>query len=643
MCIEWSREMEYKFWKKYFINGVIILGVLGFLAFLGISLVANKGSQQELQNDLLDSQSSQQEFAVADENQDAWERFLDISLIPMDIENVSVQKSKLYVQNGNGYFFLPSYWEKDRLKVCFNDEEYEIKINGRNVSSNESVSFKENTTYELTVIDSSSIGKTYVLTVMQSQNLPAVFISTYNETMEYVNDKKGNYEPGDLICIESDGNIDCKGKIERIKLHGNTSVSCLKKTYQIQFKNHENLLNMGEAQKWILQANAYDGSYMRNKLAYDIALKLGLRYAIEANYADVYFNNEYAGNYLICEKVENGINRVCVDNSKTEENRDGNIAEIIEQDGAKYFEYIEDSKYTGGYIIEAQNLVVDSDAYRWEEDDCYFTSDFGRFEVLYPEKASKSEVEYISEYVQKIGQLIKDCDSTHKYEQLKQYIDTDSFVTMYLLDMLTNEVDANDYSTFYYKYPESQGGKLCAGPAWDFDRAFGNDERNQYIALNGFPDGFCEILFQNEQFQNEVREKFDLLEIADFWSELPFLIEPSVKMDEVRWSSDEDKLNYSYATFHDEIAYLEYYFEKRYELVKEYLYENENYCTVTFVDKLNRSIKYFIRQGERLPNEILSYMRQQCNCDAWCWESGKNYNPARPVFSDIFLYAKNNE
>ena len=110
-----------------------------------------------------------------------------------------------------------------------------------------------------------------------------------------------------------------------------------------------------------------------------------------------------------------------------------------------------------------------------DEDACYFTSDFGRFEVVYPEKASKSEVEYISEYVRLVGQLITACDSAQKYEQLKQYIDTDSFATMYLVDMLTNEVDSNDYSTFYYKYPEAYGGKLCAGPAWDFDTAFGNE------------------------------------------------------------------------------------------------------------------------------------------------------------------------
>lgn len=635
--------MEYRYWKKYLINGVIILGVLVVLAFLGISLAVNKNSQQELQGELLDHEGGEQDYIAMDRESDIWEGFLDISLILMGAENGSEEGIKLFVQSEKGYFFLPSYWEKDKLIISFDDEEYEIKIDGRGIRANEPVSFADNTTYELTVTDSEVIEKTYFLTIMQSQNLPAIFVSTYNETMEYINDEKGNYEPGGLICIENDGSVDCEGKLERVKLHGNTSATCPKKTYQIQFENHENLLKMGEAQKWILQANTYDGSYMRNKLAYDIALKLGLRYAIEANYADVYFNNEYAGNYLICEKVEKGLNRVCVDNSEIEENRDEDIAEIIEQDGYKCYEYMEESEYTGGYIVEAQNLIVNSDVYRMDEDACYFTSDFGRFEVVYPEKASKSEVEYISEYVRLVGQLITACDSAQKYEQLKQYIDTDSFATMYLVDMLTNEVDSNDYSTFYYKYPEAYGGKLCAGPAWDFDTAFGNERRNQYLELNGFPDGFCEILFQNEQFQNEVREKIDLFEVGDFWSELPLLIEPSVKMDEVRWSNNEDKLNYSYTTFRDEVAYLEYYFEKRYELVKEYLYENENYCTVTFVDKLNRSKKYFIRQGEMLPNEILSYMRQECNCDAWCWESGKNYNSARPVFSDIILYAKNNE
>ena len=128
-----------------------------------------------------------------------------------------------------------------------------------------------------------------------------------------------------------------------------------------------------------------------------------------------------------------------------------------------------------------------------------------------------------------------------------------------------------------------------------------------------------------------------------FFEEIPCSIEKSANMDKIRWSSDTIKLNYSYTTFQDEVAYLKYYFEGRYELVKEYLYENDSYCTVTFVDQLNRCKKYFVRQGEMIPNSILGFISGQCKCDAWCYDIGRNYSPTRPVFSDIILYAKSNE
>ena len=171
--------MKYKYRKKYFINGVIVFGILVVLAFLGISSVVNKDSQKEQQNELLDGESSQQDVVEANENVYGWEGFLDISLIPTSIENVGAQKSKLYVQSDKGYFFLPSYWRKDELKISFNSEEYGIQIDGHDVSSNESVSLTDNTTYELIVTDSNSIEKTYALTVMQSQNLPTIFISCF--------------------------------------------------------------------------------------------------------------------------------------------------------------------------------------------------------------------------------------------------------------------------------------------------------------------------------------------------------------------------------------------------------------------------------------------------------------------------------
>ena len=53
----------------------------------------------------------------------------------------------------------------------------------------------------------------------------------------------------------------------------------------------------------------------------------------------------------------------------------------------------------------------------------------------------------------------------------RRYIDIDSFVDFFILNELSNNVDAYRLSTFIHK---DISGKLKMGPIWDFNLAFGN-------------------------------------------------------------------------------------------------------------------------------------------------------------------------
>ena len=81
-----------------------------------------------------------------------------------------------------------------------------------------------------------------------------------------------------------------------------------KKSYKIIMDVPTDILSMGKANKWVLQANALDSTKARNGVAYELIRNLRLGYAIESTYVDVYFNGEYGGNYLLCEPVEVGDN-----------------------------------------------------------------------------------------------------------------------------------------------------------------------------------------------------------------------------------------------------------------------------------------------------------------------------------------------
>jgi hypothetical protein len=538
--------------------------------------------------------------------------FVDISVVNgISDENADNQYAKLYIKDEDSYFFMPSYFDLSSILLSFDEELYKITIDNKKIKSGDGITVDLDKEYSMKVeYDGSEY--IYTLTFMQSKNLPSIFISTENDTMDYINDNKSNTEPGSLICIDSNGIIDTKGNLDKIKMRGNTSLSCNKKTYQISFSEDTNFLGMGSARNFILQANAYDGSFMRNKLVYDLAKEMGLRYAIDSEYADVYFNNEYAGNYLVCEKVEVGGNRI--DIPVTDE--DDIVATVVDEESYRYYNINSTLKSSEkSFFIEANNIIVTSDAWRIDEDSCYFTSTHGTYEIKVPEKSSKEDVLYIRDYMEKVEELISECDTDEEYENLNKYIDIESFAITYLINIITNEVDSNDYSTFYYKLPDSDGGVFYAGPVWDYDRSFGNDERGYMVNVNGYPNGICERLFENEMFRAYVEKKYSsevstMLEKCDstFFEDLTAYLKASVSMNRIRWQ-DDDRINYMFTEFDDEVSYLSDYYLERIELVGGLM--NNEYHMEIFSDSTGRSYSCIIKNGETASDDIIEFVTQR--------------------------------
>ena len=76
----------------------------------------------------------------------------------------------------------------------------------------------------------------------------------------------------------------------------------------------EDLLGMGKCKKWVLLANYYDKSLMRDKLAYNLAGDMGIPYSAKSAFVDVVMNDRYVGSYLLSEKVEVKVEEKPVEN-----------------------------------------------------------------------------------------------------------------------------------------------------------------------------------------------------------------------------------------------------------------------------------------------------------------------------------------
>ena len=76
---------------------------------------------------------------------------------------------------------------------------------------------------------------------------------------------------------------------------------------------------MGKNKHWVLLADYYDPSHIRNKITYWMGKKLGMAYTPECVYVDVVMNGQYYGSYLLSEQVRVGNSRVDIDDLEADD------------------------------------------------------------------------------------------------------------------------------------------------------------------------------------------------------------------------------------------------------------------------------------------------------------------------------------
>ena len=115
-----------------------------------------------------------------------------------------------------------------------------------------------------------------------------------------------------ITLYTADGQVDYQGtETDMIRGRGNSSWNYEKKPYNLYLYQPASLLEMDEASEWALIANANDDTNLRNQLVYDFADQISPHpgWSPENEYVDLFLNGEYAGLYLLCEKVQNAAYR----------------------------------------------------------------------------------------------------------------------------------------------------------------------------------------------------------------------------------------------------------------------------------------------------------------------------------------------
>ena len=270
-----------------------------------------------------------------------------------------------------------------------------------------------------------------------------------------------------------------------IELRGSSSQALDKKPYGFttlleddDSNNNVSLLGMPSENDWVLNSLAYDPSMIRDYLSYTLASNMG-NYAPRVAYIEVVVNGDYKGVYFLTEKVKRDSDRV-------------NLKKIADDENSF-------PELTGGYIVKADK-TTGGDEIAWT------MPNYGGWDTNFLHHYPKTE-DITNEQDNYIENVFYDLAAqtnpanTSIVDGYPSMIDIPSFVDYMLMAEFASNPDSYQFSTYFHK---DRGGKLRAGPIWDYNLSFGND-----LFVFGFDRSFFDVW----QFDFENRG-------AKFWRDL---------------------------------------------------------------------------------------------------------------------------
>ncbi len=568
---------------------------------------------------------------------------------PPELHLTSGETIKGWNKDGIIYFFIPTYVSAEKIILDAN-----LKWKSAQVSH---LPLSYDIPQEVLLYDqkgNTTLSKS--ICFKHSENLHTIYINLADCAIDSIT--KDDFAEAEITVVAPNGEIEYNGPDNLIKGRGNSTWQLEKKPYYFKLKEEAGLCGMEPDRKWLLLANSYEATKLSNKLFYDFSKYAGIAFAADSEWVDLYINGEYRGNYLLCEKIDVGTNRVNIADLEKENETVFNTYEPYAETSMKG--YLTDQpalppNITGGYIIEKDVTIEDSS--------CGFvTDDKNCFVVTSPDNASLEEVTYISACFQNIENLIIQQDS-----HVLQYIDADSFARRYIIEEIALNSDA--YITSCYFYKERNDDKIYAGPIWDFDSVLGESDsvdqkeagnvwlkydETTILNMNTNRDSGAALdwdkqLYSLTEYQDIVKDVYlDLLpqfesllhEQIDIYANH---IRQSVALDSIRWNYAENQAGH-YSSFDNNIRYIKFFLAKRISFLnrqfglESFQYEDTlgNIHVVTCVAE-NETIEISVKDGTFLKiEELPDYNKEKYSGWIYEWDLAP-VSEYLPVYEDITL------
>ena len=281
-------------------------------------------------------------------------------------------------------------------------------------------------------------------------------------------------------------------ELEYIRGRGHSTWKGAKRPFRLKLKNKADLLGMGKNKHWVLLANAFDESLLRNRIVGYIGTEMGLDYTPKMQPVDLVVNGTYRGSYTLCEHVRIDKNRIDIDKIKPS--------------------YTSEPEITGGYLLELSPGTGDEHVEITTDHGVYIGVNTPEF-AEYDEKnfsGRDAQSRYIFDYIRNLEDAIyaddftdpsgvpysglMDIESAAKYWWIQEFATNgDAFVTS---------------STYLYK---ERNGKLYWGPLWDFDLALSRMETDTVFNNTQMP-WLDHLRAYEPEYRKVLREEWNSLD-----------------------------------------------------------------------------------------------------------------------------------